>query len=504
MVSWQLRPAALFVPFGLTLLAGCGHTPATLEGRAERALPMPAGIRVAFNHREGAGYRSPVSGRQRQGDDLEAMVVDAIGEARQEILVAVQELSLPAVAQALIARHREGVAVKVVLEDTYSTPWSRQHPVDLTPHQRQRQAQLMALGQPDAVALLEQAGVPMIDDTADGSAGSGLMHHKFLVVDRRLVVTGSANFSPSCVHGDPEDPRTRGNVNHLLRFDSASLAELFAQEFARLWGDGPGGAPDSRFGLAKESGPAQQVQVGETTVEVLFAPHRRQDPHHGLRWLAAQLATVERQLDLSLFVFSAQGLADALAGLVGRGVGVRLLADPGFASRPFSEVLDVLGVSRPDGACLLEADNRVWQRPLEGVGTPRLVGGDKLHHKFAVLDRERVITGSFNWSPSAAHQNDETLLLIHSPELAAHFTREMDRLWRGAELGVSGRIERGLARSRQRCGQGQTRPDSAASGAHSPMALLRSPTSMGPSAAAPSWIRLPPSEASPPSWMRST
>jgi len=117
----------------------------------------------------------------------------------------------------------------------------------------------------------------------------------------------------------------------------------------------------------------------------------------------------------------------------------------------------VPGVSRADGDCRLEADNRVWERPLEGVGTPRLAGGDKLHHKFAVIDGARVITGSFNWSPSAAHQNDETLLLIESPLLAAHFTREMDRLWRGAELGVSGRLERGVARSRQRCGLGRPR-----------------------------------------------
>ncbi|MFM7170682.1 MAG: phospholipase D-like domain-containing protein [Cyanobium sp.] len=260
------------------------------------------------------------------------------------------------------------------------------------------------------------------------------------------------------MHGDPEDPRTRGNVNHLLRFDSPALAAVFADEFGRLWGDGPGGAPDSRFGLAKDSGAAQRVRVGDTTVEVLFAPHRRQDPNNGLLWLVAQLGTVQRRLDMGLFVFSAQELADTLATLAQRGVGIRLLADPGFASRPFSEVLDVLGVSRADRDCLLEADNRVWQRPLEGVGIPRLVGGDKLHHKFAVLDGERVISGSFNWSPSAAHQNDETLLLIQSPVLAAHFTREMDRIWRGAELGVTGRVERGVANSLQRCGRGRQRP----------------------------------------------
>ncbi len=457
MVDRRRWTTAAALPCLVALLSGCGPAPARFWGAEERPLPLPAGIRVAFNHREGPGYRSPVSGRWRQGDNLEAMVVEAIGAARREVLVAVQELSLPGVAEALIARHRQGVSVRVVLENTYSTPWSLQHPADLTPHQRHRQAQLRALGQPDAVALLLRAGVPLIDDTADGSAGSGLMHHKFLVVDRQVVVTGSANFSPSCVHGDADDPRTRGNVNHLLRFESAPLAAVFVEEFDRMWGDGPGGAPDSRFGLGKASGPARRVLVGETPVEVLFAPHRRSDPHHGLHWLADELAATQRRLDMSLFVFSAQGLADTLSALPARGVPIRLLADPGFASRPFSEVLDVLGVSRADGDCRLEADNRVWQRPLEGVGTPRLAGGDKLHHKFAVIDGARVVTGSFNWSPSAAHQNDETLLVIASPLLAAHFTREMDRLWRGAELGISGRLERGLARSRQRCGRGRPR-----------------------------------------------
>jgi phosphatidylserine/phosphatidylglycerophosphate/cardiolipin synthase-like enzyme len=273
-----------------------------------------------------------------------------------------------------------------------------------------------------------------------------------------VVVTGSANFSPSCIHGDRDDPATRGNVNHLLRLQSPELAALFAAEFAQLWGDGPGGRPDSRFGLGKQEGPPRQVQIGPTRVEVLFAPHRRRDDANGLRWLEQQLAGVQRRLDLALFVFSAQNLADALAGLQQRGVAIRLLADPGFAARPFSEVLDLLAVSQPDHRCLLEAGNRPWRQALEGVGTPRLAGGDKLHHKYAVLDGSSVISGSFNWSPSAAFQNDETLLRLDSPLLAAHFSAETDRLWRGAELGITARMERKQLKQRRLCGSGRQRP----------------------------------------------
>ena len=452
------------------VVQGCsqaGH----LQGHGPPPLPLPPGITVAFNHRAEAHYRSPISGAQRAGDDLEALLLQTIRGARQELLVAVQELSLPQVAQALVEQHRRGLRVQVVLENSYSQPWSQQHDADLSPHLRQRRRQLMALAdrnhdgqlsnsereQGDAVAMLLQGGVPVLDDSADGSRGSALMHSKFLVADRRVVVTGSANFTPSCIHGDPDDPRTRGNVNHLLRLESPALAQLFAAEFHTLWGDGPGGASDSRFGLAKRSGPATTVLVGGTPVTVLFAPHRRQDPNGGLQLIANTLASAERRVDLALFVFSAQPLTAVIAELQQRGVQLRLLADPGFASRPFSEVLDLMGVALADRDCKLEAGNQPLQQPSQGVGIPRLPGGDKLHHKFAVIDNRTVITGSFNWSPSAAHQNDEVLLVIESPLLAAHFTREMDRLWRGAELGINDRLARKLAANRGRCGSGVRR-----------------------------------------------
>ncbi len=443
------------------LLAGCGAAPAQRLGSSPPELPLPAGIRVSFNHRAEHRYLSPISGQWRQGDDLEAFLLEAIEASRKEILVAVQELSLPRIAAALVERQRHGVRVRVVLENTYSTPWSQEDPASLPPHQRHRLEQLRALGLGDAVLILRQGGVPMLDDTADGSAGSGLMHHKFMVVDQRVVITGSANFSPSCIHGDPDDPSSRGNVNHLLRFESPTLARLFAAEFSRMWGDGPGGKPDSRFGIAKQEGKAQRVLVAQTPVEVLFAPHRRSDANQGLIWLESQLGRVRRRLDLALFVFSAQNLADRLAALHARGVKLRVLADPGFANRAFSEVLDLLAITLPDRRCRIEAGNHPWSSPLEGVGIPQLAGGDKLHHKIAVLDRRWVISGSFNWSPSAAFVNDETLLLIDSKPLALHFEHEIDRLWRGADLGVNRRLQRKRLKQRQRCGQGLARDSGA-------------------------------------------
>ena len=459
------KPLPVAVPLAL-VLASCAAN-STFVGQQQAAGPAAAadGMSVYFNQRRQARYRSPLTGTMRQGDDLEQVVLDVVAGARHSVSLAVQELTLPRIAQALVERHRAGVNVRVVLENSYSTPWSRQHPSELDDHARHRWQRLHDLADGDqdgavtqaerragdAVALLLDDGVPLLDDTADGSAGSGLMHHKFLVVDGREVVTGSANFTSSGIHGDAGAPGTRGNTNHVVRIRSTALAGLFEEEFARLWGDGPGGLEDGRFGLGKAGGGSVRLRQGEGQLEVLFAPHSRRDGNNGLAFIERVLATARTQVDMALFVFSDQGVANRLETLARRGVNIRLLVDPGFATRSYSELLDLAGVVRPDRRCRVETGNKPWPPGLAEVGIPQLARGDKLHHKFAVVDNTTVITGSFNWSPSAAHQNDETLLVIKHPKLADAFRREFGRLWQNAELGVTPHLQRLLERDRLRC-----------------------------------------------------
>ena len=138
----------------------------------------------------------------------------------------------------LIAANNRGVRIAVILENNYSQAWSEQQASRLNQRGRQRWHQLNHLAdsngdgstspeeafRADAVALLQAAQIPLIDDTEDGSSGSGLMHHKFLVIDQTTVITGSANFTSSGLHGDAGRPSSRGNVNHLLRFHSPERA----------------------------------------------------------------------------------------------------------------------------------------------------------------------------------------------------------------------------------------------------------------------------------------
>ena len=458
------------LPLLTPVLLGCSQA-GQVVGAGIPDLPLPQNFQLHFNHRDSGRYRNPLNGQWRNGDNLEEQLIQQINAAQEEVLMAIQELTLPQIAKALIRAKQRGVRVQMVLENNYSRTWSEQHPSDLSAHSRRRHQQLRRLADSnrdgrltaeermagDAIALLKRAGIAIIDDTEDGSQGSGLMHHKFVVVDRSLVITGSANFTSSGMHGDAGAPSSSGNVNHLLSIRSSELAGLFRAEFERMWGDGPGGRQNSRFGRSKDSPGAKTVQVNGIRVEVLFAPHAKQLAGHGVDLISKQLAAGKRSIDMALFVFSDQTLTNALAKRIDAGVGVRLLADPGFASRSFSEVLDLLGLEIPDHRCKVETGNHPLKTPLKTVGTPRLARGDKLHHKFAVIDNKTVITGSFNWSPAAAHTNDETLLVIHSPKLAAHFTRETNRMWRSAELGVTPRIQRKLDRQRAKCGSGVER-----------------------------------------------
>lgn len=459
--SQVLAPSYPPIAFWLVLILGLGGC-RQLEFQVSRLAPLPQDpkIQVYLNHNPATTYTEPYRPQTRPGDDLERLVVEPIQSAKSSLDVAVHELRLPRIAQALAERQRAGVRVRVILENTYSHPWSPLARVtQLDPrgqNQYEEYRQLIdrngdrkvtqsEINRGDALTILQNAGIPWIDDTADGSKGSGLMHHKFVVVDRRTVIVTSANFTLSDMHGDLGSPISRGNPNALLKLENPALAATFSQEFDLMWGDGPEKKPDSRFGLAKPFRPAQVFKLGKTTVAVQFSPTSKTVPWeqtaNGLIGRTLNQATTA--VDLALFVFSEQPLSNILAAKHRQGVEIRALIEPDYAYKSYSEGLDMLGVALAQseqvgdpGYCRFEAGNIPWQQPIKTVGIPRLPKGDRLHHKFGVVDHKIVIVGSHNWSQAADENNDENLLVISSPTVAAHFNREFEQLYDKAELGL--------------------------------------------------------------------
>ena len=83
-------------------------------GTAPAGLAMPEQIDVVFNHNPRSRYRSPLTGECRNGDDLESRLIEAIDGTTEEVLVVVQEISLPRFTQGLTAAQQQGIRVAVV------------------------------------------------------------------------------------------------------------------------------------------------------------------------------------------------------------------------------------------------------------------------------------------------------------------------------------------------------------------------------------------------------
>ena len=56
-----------------------------------------------------------------------------------------------------------------------------------------------------------------------------------------------------------------------------------------------------------------------------------------------------------------------------------------------------------------------------------------MHHKVIIIDGEVVVTGSYNFTQSADEKNDENLLIIHDPQVAALFEQEFKVIYDQAQ-----------------------------------------------------------------------
>ena len=53
-----------------------------------------------------------------------------------------------------------------------------------------------------------------------------------------------------------------------------------------------------------------------------------------------------------------------------------------------------------------------------------------MHHKFAILDKKILISGSFNWTMTAANGNHENLIVTNDADLLEAFSGEFEKLWK--------------------------------------------------------------------------
>jgi phosphatidylserine/phosphatidylglycerophosphate/cardiolipin synthase-like enzyme len=321
-------------------------------------------IRVYFT-----SPRYPDDDAYHQGG-VDEQLVAAINQAQASVDVAAYELNLASVTDALIAAHERGVQVRFVTDSDNAGE--------------------------EAVAALEDAGIPVVEDQRD----SGLMHDKFVVIDRQWVWTGSWNLT--------ENDTYRNNNNAVL-IASAALAENYAAEFEEMFAGefgptSPAETPHPRVTITFQ---AADGQTHEVAVENYFSPEDGVAAH-----VIAEIENAQSRIRFMAFSFTSDEIADAMIGRAQAGVTVQ-------------------GVIEERNA---ESEYGQYSR-LRDAGLDVLLDGNPYitHHKVIIVDDATVILGSYNFTSNAENSNDENLLIIRDPEVAALFVIEFGRVYEQAQ-----------------------------------------------------------------------
>jgi mitochondrial cardiolipin hydrolase len=76
----------------------------------------------------------------------------------------------------------------------------------------------------------------------------------------------------------------------------------------------------------------------------------------------------------------------------------------------------------------------IWEIAAQGVKTKIDNSPHHMHHKFAIFDQDRVLTGSYNWTRSAAECNQENLMVSDDKRVVVPYVQEFETLWDNMEF----------------------------------------------------------------------
>ncbi len=283
---------------------------------------------------------------------------------RQNLMIAVQEIDNRQIAEAIVGARLNGVNVDLVVEQSYLL--GKNKPADLA-------EAFVSAGAHEENRILFNA---ILRSTADVKIdfNPNIFHQKFMVLGNS-VLTGSTNFTTTGV---------TKNLNHIVTFNDAEVANAFKKEFREI--------KNGRFGrqsIDRDEKP-KEATVSTIRVKPLFAPDHAPEME-----IMKQILKAKTRIDFAVFTFAqSSGIDDALIAAHDRGVKVRGVLD------------------RRQG-------NQKWaaKKTLSDAGIDiKLAGGrgalGKLHHKLMVIDDQLSIFGSFNYTKPANRSNDENIVLV--------------------------------------------------------------------------------------------
>jgi phosphatidylserine/phosphatidylglycerophosphate/cardiolipin synthase-like enzyme len=152
----------------------------------------------------------------------------------------------------------------------------------------------------------------------------------------------------------------------------------------------------------------------EMVVQACFSPHGKCAAH-----VLREIGSAKKELLVAVYAFTSDDLANALVQAKKKGVAVQIVIDRDF------------DLANPNSKGKFFEAQKI---PLRRISGAKPVGGEKdgglMHQKFAVIDRNIVLAGSYNWTYAAESLNDENLLLFREAgPLAEEYRRAFLQIW---------------------------------------------------------------------------
>lgn len=146
--------------------------------------------------------------------------------------------------------------------------------------------------------------------------------------------------------------------------------------------------------------------ASSTTLESFFSPNGGTAAR-----IVQEIERTQTSIDIAIYSFTRNEIADALIAAKNRGVAIRIIADSGQAPGSGSEI------------ARLEAAGFRLKR------TAGISGSGIMHNKYAIFDGGVLLTGSYNWSTNAEENSFENAMFIRNAAAISAYQVNFDAIW---------------------------------------------------------------------------
>lgn len=159
--------------------------------------------------------------------------------------------------------------------------------------------------------------------------------------------------------------------------------------------------------VVKALAAAAEPETAPRLAEAHFSPGDR-----CRRRIVSLIKQARRRAEICVFTITDDTIARALLDAHLRGVALRVISDDQKAVDRGSDIEDLARAGVP-----VRVDNSEHH----------------MHHKFAIFDHAYLVTGSYNWTRSAASFNEENIVVSDDKRLVSAFSSTFEKLWAAFE-----------------------------------------------------------------------